>query len=432
MTAMPELRLPYGKGSLSARLPDDRSADLIAPAEIAPAADPLAVVAHALDQPLGARTLQAFAGVRSAAIAINDKTRPVPHEHLLPPLLERLAQIDLRPEQITLIIATGTHPVMPPAEYGDILPLSIVKRYRILCHDSEDAQSLVYLGETTRGTPVWVNRHYLEAELRIVVGNVEPHQFAGFSGGVKTAAIGLAGKETINRNHALMSEPGAQLGAYEGNPPREDIEEIGRMMRVDFALNALLNGRKQIVTALAGEPAAVVRAAIPLVRRGFQVMVDRPYDLLIVSPGGHPKDINLYQAQKALAHASLIARDGAVVILCAACPEGTGSATYEAWIGRADMTSHEAVIARFKAEGFRIGAHKAFQIARDAVRLRVTLISDMPPDFVRGLLLEPADDLQTALDAALEELPADARIAVMPAANATIPALKGDQEPGDE
>ena len=421
---MPDLRLPYGKTYLTAHLPDDRSADWIAPAEIAPAPDALAVVAQALDQPLGARALGSFAGVRSVAIAINDKTRPVPHEHLLPPLLDRLAQIGLRPEQITFVIATGTHPVMPTAEYADILPPSIIERYRILCHDSEDKAALVYLGETARGTPVWVNRHYLAADLRIVVGNVEPHQFAGFSGGVKTAAIGLAGKETINRNHALMSEPGAQLGAYAGNPPRDDIEEIGRMMRIDFALNALLNGQKRIVAALAGDPVAVVQAAIPLVRRGFQVTVDQAYDLLIVSPGGHPKDINLYQAQKALAHAALIARDGAAVIVCAACPEGTGSDTYEAWIGREDMTSHTAVIERFKAEGFRIGAHKAFQIARDAVRLRVTLISDMPPAFVRSLLLDPADDLQTALDAALASLPPDARIGIMPAANATIPGVR--------
>ncbi|MCC6616483.1 MAG: nickel-dependent lactate racemase [Anaerolineae bacterium] len=420
---MVDVRIPYGKGYLTAALPDDRRVELIAPAQVAAASDPAAEVALALVQPVGGRRLEDFAGARSVAIAINDKTRPVPHAHLLPPLLASLERMGLAPEQITFVIATGTHPVMPPEEYPQIVPEAIAARYRILCHDCEDDANLVDLGETSRGTPVRINRHYMEADLRIVVGNVEPHQFVGFSGGVKTAAIGLASKATINRNHAWMSAPGAALGTYEGNPAREDVEEIGRRLRVDFALNALLNGDKQIVETLAGDPVAVMAAAIPRVRRGFQVAVAQPFDLMIVAPGGHPKDINLYQAQKALAHATLVMREGGTVILCAACPEGTGSATYEHWIAREDMTSNEAVIARFNAEGFHIGAHKAFQIARDASHVHLRLISDMPPAFVRKLLIEPADDLQSALDAALADLPADAHIGVLPVANATIPML---------
>ena len=162
----------------------------------------------------------------------------------------------------------------------------------------------------------------------------------GFSGGVKSAAIGLAGKRTVNTNHAMMSDPKAQIGRYDDNPCRQDVEEIGQMIGVHFALNAVLNENRQIIHALAGDPVAVMQAGIPLVREVFQVAVAEPFDLMIVSPGGHPKDINIYQAQKALGHATLVTQPGGTVILAAACPEGTGSKGYEAFMADPGMTSH--------------------------------------------------------------------------------------------
>jgi nickel-dependent lactate racemase len=362
-----------------------------------------------------------FTGVESAAIAINDKTRPVPHKHLLPPLLEQLERLGLPPEKITLLIATGTHPPMPPEEFEWVVPPDILDRYPVVCHDAYDQVSLVHKGQTRRGTPVRINHHYAKADLRIVVGNIEPHQFMGFSGGVKSAVIGLGGQETINRNHALMTDPKARLGGYEDNPARQDIEEMGRIIGVHFALNAILNERKDIVLAIAGAPEAVMRHGIPQVRELYQVSVSEPFDLVIASPGGHPKDINLYQAQKGLAHAALITKEGGTIILAAACPEGTGSAKYEQWMD--GMTSYEAVFERFQREGFRIGPHKAFQIARDGARAQVLLVSEMSDDFVRSLLLTPVAGFDQALSLALADLPPEARIGVMPLANATIPII---------
>ncbi|MCX7826801.1 MAG: lactate racemase domain-containing protein, partial [Verrucomicrobiae bacterium] len=256
------------------------------------------------------------------------------------------------------------------------------------------------------------------------VGNIEPPQFQGFSGGVKSAAIGLAGRETISRNHALMIEPCASFGRFEDNPARQDVEEIGRIIGVHFALNAVLNENKEIVGALAGRPGAVMRAGIPLVRRLYEVRVPAPFDLVIASPGGHPKDINLYQAQKALAHASLVTKTGGTVVLVAACPEGTGSHSYERWME--GVTSFDEVSERFRREEFRIGPHKAFQIARDAARVRAWLVSEMAPDFVRRLLLTPATSLQEAVATTLRDLSPGARVGIMPWANATMPALPND------
>jgi len=422
---MTESTIPYDRGRLLVRLPAPWTATSVtwlAPTAAPAAPDPLAEVSRALDAPLGDLDLTGFADVRSVAITINDKTRPVPHQHLLPPLLQRLEGMGLPPAAITLIIATGTHPVMPLEEYSRVLPADILARYPVICHDCDDQSRLVYLGQTSRGTPVWVNKHFYKADLRIVLGNIEPHQFQGFSGGVKSAAIGLAGKETVNANHSLMSAPEAALGRYDDNPTRQDVEEMGRMIGVHFALNVVINDHKQVVTAFAGEPAAVMQAGIAVARRIYQVAVAQPFDLMIVSPGGYPKDINLYQSQKGLAHAALVIQDGGMIILAAACPEGVGSKGYEAWMD--GMTSHHEVLERFRREGFRLGAHKAFMISRDASRVRVLLVSTMSPATVSKMLLTPAPSLDAALAQGLAALPSDARIGIMPLANTTIPVLK--------
>jgi nickel-dependent lactate racemase len=324
--------LPYGMGELSFRLPDSLNAEVIAPKDAPPAPDPLGLVRAALGAPVAGADLADFRGSSSAAIAINDKTRPVPHQYLLPALLSHLEDIGFAPESIRLIIATGVHPPMTPEEYSRVVPPDILDRYPVQCHDPDDWENLLHLGTTSRGTPIWINRLFFEAELRIVVGNIEPHQFQGYSGGVKSAAIGLAGRDTINHNHAMMTDARARLGCYADNPARQDVEEIGQQIDVHFALNAILNGEREIVHTLAGNPAGVIGAGIPLSREIHQVEVAAPFDLVIASPGGHPKDIDLYQSQKALAHASLVTRDGGTVIVAAACPEGSGSRSYEAWM----------------------------------------------------------------------------------------------------
>jgi lactate racemase len=417
---MPEYRLPYGKTHRTLRLPESYHVERIAPHDAAPLPDPAAAVARALDQPVGGVRLSDFSGAQSAAVVISDKTRPIPHAALYP-LLERLEALGLPPPAITLLIATGAHPPMTPDEFPKVLPADLLARYPVISHDGDDPAMLEPLGQTRRGTPVWCNRHLRVAELRVVIGNIEPHQFVGFSGGVKSAAIGLAGRATINHNHAMMSQPGALLGHYEDNPARQDVEEIGQMMGIHLALNTILTPDKQIAAVLVGEPMAVMRAGIPEVRDRYAVRLDAPCDLIFTSPGGHPKDINLYQAQKALAHAALVTKDGGAVVLVAACSEGVGSAKYAAWM--VGMTSYQAVLDRFAAEGFELGPHKAFLFARDMARVQTWLHSEMPPAQVERLLLTPLPTLDDLPHTVLRDLPPDARIGVMPVANATLPVL---------
>ncbi len=415
-----EIRVPYGHSTVSAEIPEGFGVDVIELQDPPAATSPTAEVRRALVAPLGDFGWSRHE-VGSVAIAVNDKTRPVPHQHLLPPLIDRLAGLGIPDDAVTFYIAVGGHPPMSPEEHSAILPPEILSRFRVVSHDSERGDGLVFLGATSRGTPVWANRGYVEADLKIVVGTIEPHQFVGFSGGVKSAAIGLAGLATINANHTLMAHPDSQVGTYASNPARQDVEEIGRLIGVDLALNAVLDQRRQIVQALAGDPVAVMEAGHPLARQFRQVAVRQDYGLVVASPGGHPKDINVYQSQKAVASAARIIRPGGTIILTAACSEGAGSRHYEQWVS--GKRSRREVIDVYRTEGFRIGPHKAYQLARDTERARLLVCSDMPRELARRLLLDSVDDFQTAVSSALADLAPGERIAVLPHAASTIPYL---------
>ena len=419
---MKEYQIPYGKKSLKFNVPDNVQSEMILPKDIKGISDPIMEINRALSHPLGKVTLEDFRGIKSVAIAVNDKTRPVPNEMILPPLLDRLNTLGIPKQAIRFFIATGSHPAVLEDEFNQFLPKNLLEEYEVVCHDCHDQQNLIYLGETSRGTPVWVNKEYYNSDLRIGTGLIEPHQFQGFSGGVKSIAIGLAGWETIDRNHAMMTKKNAQLGVYWGNPARQDVEEIGRICGVHFVINLILNGKREIVHALAGDPIEVIQKGIQFSQEINQVEVPALFDIVIASPGGYPKDINLYQSQKSLAHASLITREGGAVLLVAACSEGTGSEAYDAFIY--GMKSQQEVIERFYQEGFHLGAHKAFQIARDALKVHVLLLSEMPKEKVRKLLLTPVEDVDQALSKVMDENHNNIRLAIMPHASSTIPLLK--------
>lgn len=422
---MAKYHLLYGHRQQEFDLSDRYQADWIEPSYVPGAEDPIAVVREALRNPVDGQPLINYAGARTVAIAINDKTRPVPHEDLLPPLLDELKALGIPDSAIQFYIATGTHLPMSPDEFSRILPEDLVRRYQVISHHCDDRNNLVPLGTTTRGTPIWINRAYLAADLKIVVGNIEPHHFAGFSGGYKTAAIGLAGRETITQNHRMLVEPGARIAEFDKNPLRQDIDEIGDAAGIQLALNAILNSEKRIVQAVSGSPRAVMQAGIPLSRMICQVPVPSggKYDVIVASVGGAPKDINFYQSQKALTHAALLVREHGVIILAAECPEGSGSQSYEAYID--GLVTAEDVFEKFRQTGFQVGPHKAFQVARISTQAQIILVSEMAPELVRKLQMRPAENLNQAFDMAihllspLEDRPI--RIAILPRATNTVP-----------
>ncbi|HEX2923290.1 MAG TPA: nickel-dependent lactate racemase, partial [Chloroflexota bacterium] len=379
--------------------------------------DPAAVLARALDMALARRP---FPPVHDAVVVVSDGTRAVPNGTILPPLLSRMEAAGIPREGITILVGTGLHRPTREAELPALLGPEICARYRVAVHDARDREQLAYLGQTSRGTPIWINRSYVNSRLRVLTGMIEPHQFVGFTGGAKSVAIGLAGAETIAGNHALLQDPRSQIGVYAGNPAREEMEEILESVGADLAVNVILNNDKEIVELLAGPAREVQRTGVVHSAELCQVPLHHPFDIVIASPGGFPKDREMYQAQKAVAHAALAVREGGTIILVAECPEGSGEDRFEEWMSAASDPSD--VLERFRREGFQTGAHKAFLLCRSMVRAKLLLVSDrMPADLARRLLLELHRTPESALAAALAYHGENASIAVMPKASSTIP-----------
>lgn len=419
-----QITLPYGKISLAINLDENMAFNLYLPAELSSTIQESKLIDIAIRNPLNNFQVSANStNNTTVSITVNDKTRPVPNNLLFPPLLERLLQLGIKKENIQIIIATGTHTPMPEAEFSMVLKEEILREFKVISHDCDDESNLSYKGSTSRGTPVFVNSQYDNADIKIVVGDIEPHHFAGFSGGVKSASIGVCGRETIKHNHALLQHPHSTVGRYDDNPLRQDIEEIGEMIGVDLALNAILNEKKEILHVFFGKPKDVMRAGIKVIRETALTMIDQLYDLVIASAGGYPKDINLYQAQKALTHASLFCRDGGTVLLAAACNEGVGSHGYVDFMQ--SIASHAEVREKLAKEGFIVGPHKALQFAIIAERINFQIKSDIDSAIMNRLLLTTIDDLQASVNEAIRTFAAPPRIAVLPFATATIPQFRG-------
>ncbi len=387
--------LKYGLSSQSISLSEKFKITLIEPPLVTGTRDPVKSIQLAVEHPLNFTWNSDYSG-KQVAITVNDKTRPVPNHLLLPPLIDKLKSSGVSNENITIWIASGSHTPMQPEEFSKILPKEIYSNYTIKPHDATQVDNLVELGATPRGTPVFTNASFYYSDLKIVVGDIEPHHFAGFSGGYKSASIGLGGLTTINRNHSLLTQPGSTIGEVGRNPLRQDIEDIGRMIGVDLALNAILNTDKAIVSVLFGHPEDVFRAGIQKSKEICTVSIPALYDIVVASAGGYPKDINFYQAQKALTHASCFCKEGGTIILVAECIEGTGSRAYEDFMQ--NKTSLDSVFRAFADFEFRVGPHKAIQMARLLDKHNIVLVSSIISEMVRTLLMHPAQDVQSAFD----------------------------------
>ncbi len=417
---MNEFSIPYGLDTIECRLPSHVAVELLRRTTLPAPSDQVGEVEKALDHPLGPASLTPSRHAERCVIAISDNTRPVPYASVLPPLLDHLeGKGGWSPSRVSLLVASGAHPPMDSKALAELLPGEIRRTHRVICHDARDGDALRKVGSTSRGTPVWINRHYLEADVRIVVGNVDPHQFVGFTGGAKGAVIGLGGVATIQANHAMMDHPQARTGIDQGNPVREDIDEAGKLIGIDFVLNVVVNDQHQIVRAFAGALDVVSKQSrsfcLDLARAEYEELAD----IVIASPGGYPKDINLYQAQKALAHASQIVRPGGTVILVAECRRGVGDSLYERWM--TDASSLDEVVDRFRREGFQLGAHKAYLFARDMTKAKVLLVSSLSNALAERLFFTPFPTLSAALDAALAEHDRPPRVAILPEAPTVVP-----------
>lgn len=411
--------LPYGQDRLEIELDDAaQRVTVLEPARHA--SDPIGL---ALAAPIGSPPLHRIVRPgQSVVIVTSDITRPCPSWLMLPPVLDELMRGGIAEQDITVVLALGTHRPHTEAERERLVGSQVMARVR--CIDSDPTRT-VRVGVTRRGTPVEVFEPVVQADVRVALGNVEPHYFAGYSGGAKALVPGVCSAETIRHNHAMMVEAGAQIGVLEGNPVREDIEEAAAMIGLDFILNVIVNSAHEVVLAAAGHPVEAHHWLCRALDYQSKVAIEQPADVVIVSAGGAPKDMNMYQAQKALDNAAAAVRPGGVIVWVAECPEGFGNTTFEQWMLDA---SADEILARIQQD-FVLGGHKAAAIARVQKQATLLLVSALPPEIVRQAGMQPYGDLQTALQAALKQAGPDAHVIVMPEGAAVLPSVSGGRRP---
>ncbi len=412
--------LRYGATVLTARVPAANLIGIFTPRPSDPAqgtgGDRRALVQQALARPVGVPPLEALVRPRErVAIVTSDLTRPCPSQQLLEAVLEALTAAGVRPADVTVIVALGLHRPMSPVELERAVGPRVWGRVRVLNHDPAD---VVPVGSTCAGTPVELFRPLVEADRRVCLGNLEFHYFAGFSGGAKALLPGCASRATIQANHARMLEPGAEAGRLEGNPVRADLEEGVARVGVDFILNVLTDDHGHIEAAVAGDVTAAHRLGCEWVRARGALEIPCLADVVLVSAGGYPKDVNLYQAQKALDNALHAVRPGGAIVLVAECREGLGNATFDRWMHQAH--SPDDVLTRVQQQ-FELGGHKAAAIAKALQRARVLLVSALPSETVRLCMMEHAGGLDEALASALGEAGPAAGVIVLPEGGSVLP-----------
>lgn len=414
------IELKYGSGKIRIAIPEKAKVSILEPLQTPVLGSVPDALEAALDAPLGGPALETIMDERrprSVAIAVPDETRPAPLCEVLPPLLARIGAKLSRPMSaaVTLFVGGGLHPPADAAAIGRILPAGIARGCRIVAHDARTA-AVRHYGVTRRGTPVSINAEFAAADLKLVIGQVDPHQFVGFTGGAKGVVIGCAAPETIEKNHSLMSQPDAQVGRLAGNPVREDLTEAGEMVGIDLAVNYVLDADKKVVHMAAGTPSQALESCAETCARVYGVAIAEKFDIVVASCGGYPKDICLYQAQKGLNLASQALKPGGRILLLAASPQGVGDDIYFDYVSQ--FTSPEEVIRDFKSSGFRMGAHKAYLFGRTLVNYDVAVFSDLDPGILRTCHLRAADPATVIEEwaAAFEGTP---QVAIIPNANTT-------------
>lgn len=353
---------------------------------------------------------------KKVVIVTSDVTRPCPTALMLPHVIEELACGGVQDKDVTVVFALGSHRCHTQDEQVTLLGSEMAARLHYI--DSDPLQT-VLLGYSSRGTPVEVFTPVVEADVRVVLGNVEPHYFAGYSGGAKAIVPGVCSVQTIRANHALMVDPRARAGNLDDNPVRQDIEECAALVGIDFMLNVILDSQKNILFAAAGNPLTAHRWACRIADAVSMTPIQEQADIVIVSAGGYPKDINMYQAQKALDNAAMAVRPGGVIVWVAQCPEGFGNKTFEQWMVG---SSPDQILERIQQD-FMLGGHKAAAIARVLQKAAILLVSEMPKDLLQACNLEPFQDLESAIQNALQRVGGTPRITIIPEGGSVLPKL---------
>ncbi len=411
------VRLEYARTGLEVELPDERVVRKLAYKDAVPLADPIAELDSVLTHPNGTPPLAELArGRKGACIVICDITRPVPNQMILPRILATLEAAGIARDKILILIATGLHRPNEGDELVELVGAEIAANYRIENHHGQKLEEHAHLGTSPRGVPVWIDSRYVNADLKITTGLIEPHLMAGYSGGRKLICPGLAALETVKVWHGpdFIEHPNADCGILAGNPVHEENTWIGRLTGCDFIVNVVIDAERRPLKFVAGDMEAAFLEGVEFVK---DVVVDRvrePVDIVVTSSAGYPLDTTFYQAVKGLTGALPIVKRGGTIILAAGLTEGIGSPEFERLF--AENESLEVFVEKILGKDyFVLDQWQLEELAKVRRKAKVKVVSDgLPGDTLDKLFVESAPSVEQAVADSLAEYGPDAKIAVIP------------------
>lgn len=425
-------RVPYSKSTIEFNLPSSMRGTVVVSRPAEPLPDVEGAIAEALAHPTGSPPLREMAKPGDqVCIVFTDVTRASPDDLLVPALLRELEAAGIRDEDVTLLCGIGMHRPSTPEERVAKLGQAVVDRYRVIDNEPQNPKALVDLGVTPGGVPVSAHRAAVEADLLIGTGLVEPHQYAGYSGGRKTVAVGAAGEALIAHTHgpAFVDHPGTRLGRIEGNPFHEAVTEAARRAGLRFILNVVLDDEKRVVCVKAGEPVETHQQLVTFARSIYEVDIPHQYDVAIGGVG-FPKDANLYQASRAASYLFFaptpVVKPGGFLIIPARCEEGAGDGVGEQRFLAAmrDGPDVQFILDDARAHGYPPGQQRAFVMAKVLEGARVVIVGSECPDVVAACKMTPAETMEEALVLAASELGDELDVLIVPHALLTLPVVQ--------
>jgi nickel-dependent lactate racemase len=412
-----KIKIDYGKSRLWIDVPEKNLVKILSMKDSQPIDNPITSVKKVLESPIGSLPFAQLArGKKSACIVICDITRPVPNKILLPPLLSTLEENGIQRENITILIATGIHRPNLGDELVYLVGEDIASNYRIVNHYAKQQETHTYLGKTSRGTEVFVDSTYVNADLKITTGFIEPHLMAGFSGGRKLICPGISSLDTVKVMHSpkILEHPNAREGVIEGNPFHEESLEIAKMAGMDFIVNVALNENKQITGIFAGDMEKAHELGVAFVREQVGDIVSEPVDIVITTSAGYPLDATFYQSVKGLTAALPVVKEGGTIILAAECQEGLGSPEFSQLLRETkDIDIFMQNI--FRDDYFVVDQWQFEEFAKVLRKVDVYLYSEgVPKEDKDNMLVTPIDSVEDGIEMALDRHEENARIAVIP------------------
>jgi nickel-dependent lactate racemase len=421
--------VPFDKGELTFNLPDGWRGTVVESKTIPPVGDVMAAVAKAIASPVNSPPLRELVGPgEKVCIVFTDITRASPDSLLVPPVLAELKAAGVCDEDITLLCGIGLHRPSTPEEKVAKLGKAVVDRYRVIDSEPLNPGALVDLGTTESGIPLSVNKIAYEADLLIATGIVEPHQYAGYSGGRKTLAVGAAGEAMIAYTHGphMIDQPGTRLGRVEGNPFHAAVTEAARRAGLRFIVNVVQDDRKRVVTVRAGEPEATFKELVALAKTLYEVPVPRQYDVAIAGVG-YPKDANLYQASRAASYLFFaptpVVKPGGFFIVPAPCGEGAGEGVGEQRFLKAmrDAPDVQFILDDARRNGYPPGQQRAFVMAKVLEQTGVIIVGAQDPDLIRSAKFLAVPTMEAAFALLGDRLGNRLDVLVVPHALLTLP-----------